>query len=103
MIHTGEGKDELAYKEIDELIHWNLLGKKLIGIHGVVMSEDQAKEFEALVWCPGSNYFLLNQTAQIDRLKKHTTILFGTDSTLTGNWNIWDHIRLARKNKNVNG
>jgi cytosine/adenosine deaminase-related metal-dependent hydrolase len=97
VIHTGEGNDELAHNEIDSLIYWNLLKKKLIGVHGVAMSEDQAKEFEALVWCPVSNFFLLNQTAHIDFLKKHTAILFGTDSTLTGNWNLWDHIRLARK------
>lgn len=99
MIHIGEGDDELANKEIGQLNHWNLLGKKLIGIHGVAMTEEQAKKFEALVWCPESNYFLFNKTARIDRLKKHTTILFGTDSTLTGNWNIWDHIRLARNTK----
>lgn len=55
------------------------------------------EKFEAVIWCPESNYFLLNKTAAADDLKKHTTILFGTDSTLTGNWNIWNHIRLARK------
>ncbi|MFD2873038.1 hypothetical protein ACFS5N_11200 [Mucilaginibacter ximonensis] len=97
MIHIGEGQDELSNKEINQLCYWNLLKKKLIGIHGIAMTEEQAKNFEALVWCPESNYFLFNRTAKIDQLKKHTTILFGTDSTLTGNWNIWDHIRLARK------
>jgi len=96
MIHIGEGKDELANQEIDRLNRWNLLRKKLIGIHGIAMTEEQAKNFEALVWCPGSNYFLFDQTANIDRLKKNTRILFGTDSTLTGDWNIWEHIRLAR-------
>jgi cytosine/adenosine deaminase-related metal-dependent hydrolase len=99
MIHIGEGDDNLANDEIDQLNHWNLLHKKLIGVHGIAMTEEQAKKFEALVWCPESNYFLFNKTAKIDHLKKHTTILFGTDSTLTGNWNIWDHIRLARKTK----
>lgn len=97
MIHIGEGSDYLASKEIDELNQWNLLGKKLIGIHGIAMTAEQAGKFEALIWCPESNYFLFNKTARIDHLKKHTRILFGTDSTLTGNWNIWDHIRLARK------
>lgn len=99
MIHIGEGDDDLANDEIEQLSHWNLLRKKLIGIHGIAMTEQQAKKFEALIWCPESNYFLFNKTARIDHLKKHTTILFGTDSTLTGNWNIWDHIRLARKTK----
>jgi len=97
VIHTGEGTDDAAFLEVAELLRWNLLGKKLVGIHGVSMSETQAKKFSAVVWCPESNFFLLNQTALIDTLKRNTSILFGTDSTLTGNWNIWDHLRLARK------
>jgi len=99
VIHVGEGSDRQSNREIDELINWNLLNKKLIGVHGVAMTEKQAQKFEALIWCPVSNYFLLNKTARADQLKNHTTILFGTDSTLTGNWNIWEHIRLARKTK----
>ena len=47
------------------------------------MDEQQATAFEALVWCPASNYFLLNTTAAVDKLKTKTSILFGTDSTLT--------------------
>lgn len=96
-IHVGEGNDIQSHQEIDELLNWNLLNKKLIGVHGVAMTTNQARKFEAMVWCPESNFFLLNKTASINHLKKHTTILFGTDSTLTGNWNIWGHIRLARK------
>ncbi|MGZ4001365.1 MAG: amidohydrolase family protein [Mucilaginibacter sp.] len=60
------------------------------------MSAKQARGFKALIWCPESNYFMLNQTAPVNLLKAHTAILFGTDSTLTGSWNIWEHIRLAR-------
>jgi cytosine/adenosine deaminase-related metal-dependent hydrolase len=95
-IHTGEGVDIAANKEIDKLIGWNLFKRELMGIHGIAMDEKQAKSFKALVWCPGSNFFLFGQTARIDLLKKHVKILFGTDSTLTGSWNIWEHIRLAR-------
>jgi len=98
-IHVGEGTDKISEQEIDWLIKWNLLHRKLIGTHGVAMTESQAKKFKALIWCPESNYFLLNATAPIDLLSKHTSILFGTDSTLTGNWNIWDHLQLARKTK----
>lgn len=96
VIHTGEGTDKAASKEIDELIVWNLLKRKLIGIHAVAMNAEQAKHFHGIVWCPESNFFLLNKTAAIESLKKNTTVLFGTDSTLTGNWNIWEHLRLAR-------
>ena len=96
-IHIGEGTDKVASTEIDSLIHWNKWRRPLIGIHAVAMTEKQAANFKGIVWCPESNYYLLNKTAQIDQLKQHTTILFGTDSTLTGNWNIWDHITMARK------
>jgi cytosine/adenosine deaminase-related metal-dependent hydrolase len=99
VIHVGEGTDPSSFVEIDKLIRWNLLKRTLVGIHGVALTENQVKAFKALVWCPESNYFLLNKTAPVNRLKKHTTLLFGTDSTLTGHWNIWDHIHLARKTK----
>jgi len=99
VIHIGEGKDENAFEEINELIQWNLFKRKLVVVHGVSMNEEQARSFEALVWCPDSNYFLLNETAKVDELKKQTKILFGTDSTVSAGWNLWDQLRLARKTK----
>jgi len=95
-IHVGEGDDWSSFSEIDRLTGWNLLRRKLVGVHGVAMTENQAKKFGAVVWCPQSNYFLLNKTAPVNLLEKHTDILFGTDSTLTGSWDIWEHLRVAR-------
>ncbi|HET9825579.1 MAG TPA: amidohydrolase family protein, partial [Chitinophagaceae bacterium] len=97
VIHVGEGTDESAFEEINQLIRWNIFKRKLVGVHGVAMSEQQAKSFEAVVWCPDSNFFLLNTTARVDLLKKQTKTLFGTDSTLSAGWNAWDQIRLARE------
>jgi len=102
VVHVGEGGDRAAYKEIDRLTNWNLLRKKLIGVHAVAMSEEQAKKFEAVVWCPQSNFFLLNKTSPINLLKNHTQILFGTDSTLTSRWNIWEHLVQARETRLLN-
>jgi len=101
-IHVGEGDDWVSYNEIDRLTRWNLFKKKLVGVHAVAMSEEQAKKFEAVVWCPQSNFFLLNKTARINVLKDHTMLLFGTDSTLTSNWNIWQHLQSARGSMLVN-
>lgn len=98
VIHIGEGTDAAAFLEIEQLLRCNFLSKTLIGVHGVAMTSAQAKGFNALVWCPVSNFFLLNHTADIAELKQVTEILFGTDSTLTGSWNIWEHLRLARIN-----
>ncbi len=99
VIHRGEGIDEASFKEISTLAKWNLFKRPLIAVHGVAMNETQAKDFKALIWCPESNYFLLDRTASVNRLKKHVTVLFGTDSTLTGGWSLWEHIRMARKTK----
>ncbi|HMH34644.1 MAG TPA: amidohydrolase family protein [Puia sp.] len=100
-VHVGEGTNEEATKEIDQLIQYNLFDRELIGIHAVAMQEKQASAFKCLVWCPASNYFLLNQTAPVDRLNKYTRIIFGTDSTLTAPWNAWEHLRAARASKLV--
>jgi len=97
VIHCGEGTDDLAANEIDLLIKNNLFKRSIVAVHGVAMSEEQAKHIKALVWCPESNYFLLDKTAAVDRLKSRLPILFGTDSTLTGDWNIWNHIRRAKQ------
>lgn len=97
VIHVGEGTDKTSGKEIDTLTKWNLFRRKLVGVHGVAMNARQAGRFHAVVWCPASNYFLLNATADVSVLKEYTQIIFGTDSTLTSAWNIWEHLRLARK------
>jgi cytosine/adenosine deaminase-related metal-dependent hydrolase len=97
VIHIGEGTDAAATREIDSLIRWNLAKRSLIGVHGVAMNANQASSFQSLVWCPASNFFLLNKTAAVDQLKQNTRILFGSDSTLTADWNLWNHLRAARK------
>lgn len=96
VIHIGEGTDRIAAREVGSLLRWNLFRRQLIGIHGVAMQEEQAVAFRALVWCPDSNFFLLSRTAPIHLLKQHTALLFGTDSTLSASWNLWQQLRLAR-------
>jgi cytosine/adenosine deaminase-related metal-dependent hydrolase len=100
-IHIGEGTDKAAADEVDRLIKWNIFRRKIAAIHGVAMNARQASSFAALIWCPDSNYFLLGATAPVHQLKDNTTILFGTDSTLTSDWNLWEHLRLAREQNMV--
>ena len=102
VIHTGEGTDKQCSEEIDRLLKFNLLKRNLVGVHGVAMNTFQAKKFKGLIWCPESNRVLLNKHAHIKDLKAHIPLLFGTDSTLTGNWNVWHHLRFARTLNLVN-
>jgi cytosine/adenosine deaminase-related metal-dependent hydrolase len=103
VIHIGEGTDINVYNEIQQLIRYNFIKRKIIGIHGIAMNEKQAKLFKAIVWCPVSNDYMFHQTANIERLKHYTQILFGTDSTLTSHWNIWNHLRVAKEKNSLTG
>jgi cytosine/adenosine deaminase-related metal-dependent hydrolase len=96
VVHIGEGTSPACRREIDDLLAWNLWGRDLVGVHAIAMNVRQARRFRALVWCPLSNAFLYQRSADIGKLKEHTTILLGTDSTLTADWNLWNHLRGAR-------
>ncbi len=96
VMHLGEGRDEWTKSEIDKVIRWNLFRKKIVAVHGVAMNEKQSAAFPGLIWCPASNFFLLNRTASVDQLKHSTNVVFGSDSTLTSPWNLWEHLRQAR-------
>jgi cytosine/adenosine deaminase-related metal-dependent hydrolase len=97
VIHVGEGIHDESRKEINDLLNWNLFRKKIIAVHGISLDERQSSKFKALVWCPDSNLNLYGKTANIPVLKSHTEILFGTDSTVSANWNFWQQIRSARE------
>jgi cytosine/adenosine deaminase-related metal-dependent hydrolase len=97
VMHLGEGTDSFASKEIGQVIAANYFHKKIIAVHGVAMNKQQAASFAGLVWCPASNYFMLEQTARVNELATETSVVFGTDSTLTAPWNAWEHFRMAIK------
>jgi hypothetical protein len=97
VVHIGEGVGIESRREVDRFFRWNIWHKSVIGVHAIAVRPEQAHRFEAIIWCPMSNEFLYGRTAAISAFKTATTILFGTDSTLTAPWNIWDHIRHARK------
>ena len=44
---------------------------------------------------------MLNETAKVDVLKNYLPIIFGTDSTLTSEWNLWEHLRLAKERSSI--
>ncbi len=95
-VHIGEGTNVASAREIDTFLRWNVRRRPVIGVHGIAMKPAQAARFKALVWCPVSNVVLYDKTADIAALKSHTAVLVGTDSTLSGDWNIWRHLRAAR-------
>jgi cytosine/adenosine deaminase-related metal-dependent hydrolase len=95
VMHIGEGTNGDAHTEIDRVIKSNWFKRKTVAVHGVVMDTKQAGAFAGLVWCPASNFFLLDATADIGSLKNKTTVVFGTDSTLTSPWQSNAHFKMA--------
>jgi cytosine/adenosine deaminase-related metal-dependent hydrolase len=96
VVHVGEGTSLGARREIDQLLRWNLFRRPLVAVHAIAMRADQAARFRAVVWCPVSNEFLYGVTADVASLAPRTMVLFGTDSTLSADWNLWSHLRHAR-------
>ncbi len=96
VIHIGEGVGELVENESKELFRWNLFKRKIIAVHGISLNTKFVDKLDALIWCPDSNLFLYNKTANVFELKNRLPILFGSDSNMTADSNFWNHIRIAR-------
>ena len=97
VIHLAEGISPLASSEPERLLKWTLKPKQILAVHGVSLQPKQAAKLGGLIWCPNSNLALYGHTADITRLKDELPILFGTDSTISADWNLRYHLKQARE------
>ncbi|RKX96695.1 MAG: hydrolase [Spirochaetes bacterium] len=100
--HVEEGFDVESLKGIEILEEHGALSEYTILIHGIGFNENDiklvAKRKANFVWCPGSNMFMFNRTAKIkDILKEGINVSIGTDSPSSGEINILEEIRFAKK------
>ena len=95
--HIAEATTPESRRRALALMRWNIFRRPLIGVHGVALERSDFSKLDALVWCPASNLFLLGRTADIAAAKTKTTILFGSDSTISAPGTLWDHFRMARE------
>jgi len=96
VFHIGEGTSDGVARRSRKFLRRMGGHGPFIGVHGISLQQEDARHLDALVWCPESNLFLFNQTADIESLKGATEILFGTDATVSAKGSIWDHLRTAR-------
>lgn len=93
IIHAAEGVDEFARDEVRKLDELGLLQKNTFVVHGISADPDLVNSRgSALVWCPASNLYMFNKTADVRRFRK---VFLGTDSTLTGSATLLDEMRVA--------
>lgn len=93
IIHLGEGTDAVAKGEFALLDERGLLRKNTMMIHGIAFTRGDVKRIAevgaTVCWCPGSNYYLIGQTFDIDAaLELKANVVIGTDSTMSGEINL---------------
>jgi cytosine/adenosine deaminase-related metal-dependent hydrolase len=101
VIHAAEGVDSDARAEIDALESLGCVRPNTVLVHGVGIDEQGARRVlsrgGALVWCPSSNHFLFERTADVRTFDTANRVALGTDSRLSGEGDLLDELRAARE------
>jgi cytosine/adenosine deaminase-related metal-dependent hydrolase len=105
IVHAAEGVDAEARNEIERLHALGCLGKNTVLVHGVALDDDAAERVldagAALVWCPTSNAFLFDTTADVVAFSGNDRVALGTDSRLSGEGDLLDELRAARRTRQL--
>lgn len=100
-VHLAEGVDALSAQEVRDMDHLGLLDEGLIAVHVVGPDADGIARLRAsgaaVAWCPTSNRFLFGRTAPAALLAPGMDVVLGSDSLLTGDGDLLDELRAARR------
>jgi hypothetical protein len=102
IIHLAEGVDPETAREMDVLLQANALGRNTLIVHGISLRPQDVHAVAAagasVCWCPASNLYLYEHTANIPALiRAGVNVTLGTDSSLSGSLNLLDELRTARR------
>lgn len=107
MIHLAEGTDAAAQTELDQLERAGALADNTVLIHGVGLTPPQRThaiaKHASLVWCPSSNFFLLDAAANVSEFSAGHRLALGSDSRLTGERDLLDEARVALATGQISG
>jgi cytosine/adenosine deaminase-related metal-dependent hydrolase len=105
MIHAGEGLDDAARSELDTFDRLGCLSANTVFIHGVAFCHDAADRVIAagagLVWCPSSNHFLFDATADVRAFDDADRLALGSDSRLSGGRDLLDELQSAHATRQL--
>jgi cytosine/adenosine deaminase-related metal-dependent hydrolase len=101
IIHVAEGIDAEARRELSVLDEAGGLGAATAIVHGLGLTDadrDRVAESGAsVIWCPSSNHFLYNATADPRSLRERGIVVgLGTDSPISGGAHMLAELRSAR-------
>jgi hypothetical protein len=106
VVHLAEGVDAVAQGELPRLESIGCLARNTVIVHGIAIDGNgwrrAARAGAGLVWCPSSNDFLFGQTAMVRELldldgQERCQVALGTDSRVTGERDLLDEMRAARR------
>jgi cytosine/adenosine deaminase-related metal-dependent hydrolase len=101
IIHLAEGIDDIAAAEFDRLDALGAVGPNTVLVHGVGLTATQRQTLiergGGLIWCPGSNNFMFGQTAQVEELAEAGKLALGSDSRLSGEFDLLNELKVAAK------
>ncbi len=105
MIHAAEGCDQAAAGELDTLDRLRCLTSNTVLIHGVAFCRTAADRVidagAGLVWCPSSNAFLFNRTADVRAFDDADRLALGSDSRLSGEGDLLDELKAAQATRQL--
>ena len=105
MIHAAEGVDDCARAELDTFDRLGCLTPNTVFIHGVAFCQSAAdrviKAGAGLVWCPSSNQFLFEQTADVRAFDDADRLALGSDSRLSGERDLLDEVKAAHATRQL--
>lgn len=101
IVHVAEGIDAEARRELHLLDEAGGLSSCTVIIHGLGLTDadrDRVAEVGAsVIWCPSSNHFLYNATADPRSLRERgISVGLGTDSPISGGAHMLAEMRSAR-------
>lgn len=105
MIHAAEGVDDTARAELDTFDRLGCLTPNTVFIHGVAFCEHAADRVinagAGLVWCPSSNQFLFESTADVRAFDDADRLALGSDSRLSGERDLLDEVKSAHATRQL--
>ena len=105
LIHAGEGLDDAARGELDAFDRLGCLAPNTVFIHGVAFCRDAAARVidagAGLIWCPSSNHFLFEATADVRAFDDADRLALGSDSRLSGGRDLLDELQSARDTRQL--
>jgi cytosine/adenosine deaminase-related metal-dependent hydrolase len=105
MIHAGEGVDDAAREELNTFDRLGCLAPNTVFIHGVAFCGAAADRVitagAGLIWCPSSNQFLFDATADVRAFDDADRLALGSDSRLSGERDLLEELKAAHATRQL--